>query len=123
MTDPRLADALERWQRAPFPLGDADDEVDELHAQLGYWDSIVSDVLVPLAEGRELAPVRLDISAGLAEFRLAAQQVHRARQQELSRDAVYKLLAYDYYAELMEEAIRAAGPLLEQYIAGNNERE
>jgi hypothetical protein len=63
------------------------------------------------------------VMAGDAPPRGTHPHVHRARWQELARDAVYKLLAYDHYAELMEKAIRAAGPLLEQYIAGNNEKE
>jgi hypothetical protein len=58
--------AYDRWRGLAFPPGSASDHVDELHTDLAYWDSMVADTVIPVAErGEPYDSGVLDLEAGL----------------------------------------------------------
>jgi hypothetical protein len=58
--------AYSRWRGLSFPPGSATDQVDELHAELAYWDAMVADTVIPVvADGRPYDPGVLGLGAGL----------------------------------------------------------
>lgn len=70
--------AYGRWRGLAFPPGSASEQVDELHADLAYWDSMVADTVIPVAErGQPYDPGVLDLEAGLRALadRIAAVSV------------------------------------------------
>lgn len=60
------ATAYSRWRGLAFPPGSASDKVDQLHPDLAYWDSMVADTLLPVAEHKQPYDSGvLDLDAGL----------------------------------------------------------
>jgi hypothetical protein len=53
MTETSFQAAYDRWQRAQFPKGSRNEDLDDLHGDLAYIDSVVADAAIPYAtEGR-----------------------------------------------------------------------
>ena len=70
--------AYARWRGLAFPPGSSSDLVDELHADLAYWDSMVADTVLPVAEhGQPYDSGVVDLDAGLRAVadRIAAVSV------------------------------------------------
>jgi hypothetical protein len=60
------------WRDRRFPPGSANDAVDELHADLALADTWVAEAAVPVMDGREHTPVRVDVSGELRALRKRA---------------------------------------------------
>lgn len=56
--------AYDAWRALAFPKGSAVDEIDEVHADLAYWDAITFETIGPLAENS----IRYD--PGVLDFRV-----------------------------------------------------
>jgi hypothetical protein len=62
--------AIVAWTSLPFPVGSSVDEVDELHADLAYWDAMTADAVLPMADDSgSYDPGVLDSQTGLADLR------------------------------------------------------
>lgn len=97
--------AYDAWRALPFPEGSADDELDEAHADLVYWDTMTAEAVVPMVEGSSpYGPGALDFRAGLAGLheRLVALRERASGSEAESLDG------YIAYAEALIRVIRWA---------------
>jgi hypothetical protein len=87
----------------PFPEGSADDDVDELHADLALVDTWIAEAIVPFVDEGVIVPVKVDPLAALHEINA------RATRLAISTSAGDKkrLEQYLRYAEALREAYEA----------------
>ena len=94
-------DAYARWRKEPFPTGsstDEVDEVDEVHADLAYWDAMVADTVIPVVENDAAYNSGvLDIEFGLSQLKARTLALH---ERSSPSDAT-TLAAYQRYIELL----------------------
>jgi hypothetical protein len=98
-------ETLRRWRSAAFPRGSHLDGVDELHAELAYWDAMVADAAIPLDKGQRVPGGFLDVKAGLAELRMKLELC--PRDSEEARDRVVR------YLKLLEDVEALVEPRLD----------
>jgi hypothetical protein len=87
----------------PFPAGSANDEIDEVHAELVTVDMLVADLVMPyLVHGRVFTD-RVGIGAALEHMR------QRLNELRLSSSPVETtvLERYSAYAQLLEDVFSA----------------
>lgn len=93
--------AYSRWRGMSFPPGSAADQVDELHAELAYWDAMVAEAVIPVvADGRPYDPGVLDLDAGL---RALAERIAMVSATARGDEAAL-LRQYADYAEALTAA-------------------
>jgi hypothetical protein len=90
--------AYRRWRDQPFPASSVDDDLDELHKDLAYWDAMVADTIIPAIEhGARYNPGVLDLNHGLAGYR---EKAVTASQQAGPAEAAL-IAQYLAYADLL----------------------
>jgi len=52
----------------PFPEGSNRDDVDELHGDLAYWDSMVAEAVIPMTKGVPYDEGVLDLADGVQDL-------------------------------------------------------
>jgi hypothetical protein len=101
-----VADAYTRWRELLFPEGSSTSEVvDELHAQLAYWDSMGAATVIPVINsGAPYDPGVLDFDTGLTEF---TAQITDAMKTAEGED-VQRLDRYAEYVAALKAALAEA---------------
>jgi hypothetical protein len=95
--------ASSKWMDEPFPAGSANDEIDEVHAELVMVDTWVADLVMPyLMHGRVFTD-RVGVGAPLEQMR------KRLNELRLSSSPVETtvLERYSAYAQLLEDLFSA----------------
>jgi hypothetical protein len=70
------------WRALPFPPGSADDELDEIHADLALADHWVAESVIPFVEHGRHEPARPDVLAEVTHLITRAQGRERAGNTE-----------------------------------------
>jgi hypothetical protein len=83
--------------QAPFPSGSAIDELDAMHAELAYADSMIADSAIPFFTGRRYGGVPDQVIRELDHVILAAGKLQESEVHEIARLAA----SYKKYAELL----------------------
>ncbi len=100
-------DAYAAWREAVFPVGHSDDAIDELHAQLAYWDCMVAEDAIPLRDGRTVVRGPVDVGEGLRQFRSAIEAT--VVDTDSKRQ---KLVEYSTYCGWLDRMYSEIEPLL-----------
>ena len=87
----------------PFPEGTNRDDIDELHAELAYWDSMVAEVVIPMTKGVPYDEGALDLAVGVEDL-LGRIEALRSTADEAGRDV---LGSYANYARSLAAVIAA----------------
>lgn len=87
-----------------MPHGSATDDVDELKADLAYWDYMVAATVLPYADGGVWTEPPVDVRHGIADLR---KRVHDCARSASGRD-VELLHNYDSYAGLLADVYTQA---------------
>jgi len=90
-------DAYGAWRWCSFPSGSANDEVDELHADLALADVWVADTVIPYVESGIYQPAQVDVLAELTKLRERSDQLASGA----SPDDAQTVLAYRDYVDLL----------------------
>lgn len=101
MTETSFQAAYDRWQAAQFPKGSRDEDLDDVHSDLAYLDSVVADCAIPYVTDGRAAQVPGPVVAQLAEI------VERSAQLEKHGDPDTAPTAADYraYAQLLQAVV------------------
>jgi hypothetical protein len=99
-----FAVARQAWLDAPMPHGSATDDVDELKADLAYWDYVVAETVLPYADDGVWTEAPVDVRHGIADLR---KRVHERARSASGRD-VELLHKYDSYAGLLADVYTEA---------------
>jgi hypothetical protein len=106
--------ARQAWLETPMPAGSTTDDVDELKADLAYWDHMVAETVLPYVNDGVWREPPVDVHTGLAAVRQRVTNCARSAtvaNVELLRqyDAYAGLLA-TVYAEAERHAAQHARP-------------
>jgi hypothetical protein len=95
--------ASSKWMDEPFPAGRANDEIDEVHAELVTVDMRVADLVMPYLMNGRVFTDRVGIGAALEQIR------QRLNELRLSSSPVETtvLERYSAYAQLLEDVFSA----------------
>lgn len=105
-------DAYAAWRHLPMPPGGPWDDIDDLHADMAFFDSMVANEVVPWGDDGRLGPPSVvpnwdaSISSRLKELELTAMQIQEVATGE-KRKAVDDLLSYLHRLMPVWEAFRA----------------
>lgn len=94
----QLSDAYERWQAQPFPPGSELDELDELHAELGYADAMLAECAIPFVTEGRYTPMPTQALQELDHVIERSRVLESDAVPETARTAA----AYRVYAELLK---------------------
>lgn len=98
MTETSFRAAYDRWQATQFPKGSRDDDLDDLHGDLAYLDSVVADCAIPYATEGRATSVPAPVVEQLAELVTRSAQLEQDADPARSQTAA----AYRGYAELLQ---------------------
>src|SRR5687767_6823529 len=97
MTD--LDSSYRAWRGAPMPAGSANDDLDEVHADLVAADALVADLVVPFVERGVRTRTPVDVVQSLRSLRERAIEL----AGELHGDDVVTAESYRRYADLLTQ--------------------
>jgi hypothetical protein len=107
MTMSALNEAIQRWQRAPFPRGSADDALDEIHADLALYDTWVAAPLLLYVDRGVWLPAVPDVLGALDDLTRRVEVLRAAGEEPeiASQYLDYAALLRAAYLAFLEEGL------------------